>query len=296
MNITQKGLFALLLVGFVGFMSSCGDSDVKGGSSEVVVDDGAKESSRSENIKLILHTVPTPMSTASLIKEAGADFNAALLSSTENTGRFNSAVKQSLALGVFGADLSYSSMFDKEAEAIVYLSATQKMCADLGIEGALDNDVFARMNANKENRDSVLVIVSDTYYSMDLYLKDIGREDLLSLIIAGGWIEGLYLAGNHYKGNSALADRIAEQKFSAKSLINLIDSYSNAPHLKDTRDKIAEINKLFDKITVEQAPTTTTKDASGNTIVNGGGTFKYTNSDVDAIVAAVNALRSEIVK
>jgi len=296
MNITQKGLFSLLLVGFVGFMSSCGDSEVKSDGSEVVVDDGAKESSRSENVKLILHTVPTPMSTASLIKDAGADFDAELLSSTENIGRFHSAVSQSLALGIFGADLSYSSMFDKEAEAIVYLSATQKMCANLGIEGALDNDVFARMNTNKENRDSVLAIVSDTYYSMDSYLKDIGREDLLSLIIAGGWIEGLYLAGNHYKSNSGLADRIAEQKFSAKSLLSLMESYSDAPHLNDMREKIGAINKLFDKITVEQAQTTTTKDASGAVVIEGGSTVKYSPADLDAIVAAVNELRAEIVK
>lgn len=278
------------------FLTSCGDADVKGGNSDVAIDDGAQESSRQENVKLILHTVPTPMSTASLIKAAGADFNSELLSSTENTGRFNSAVKQSLALGIFGADLSYSSMFDKEAEAIVYLSATQKMCAELGIEGALDNDVFARMNANKENRDSVLVIVSDTYYSMDLFLKDIGREDLLSLIIAGGWIEGLYLAGNHYKGSPELTDRIAEQKYSVNSLMNLLNSYSDAPHLTDTKEKISAIAKLYEKVTVEQAQTSSNTDASGAVMISGGNTLKYTNADIEAIVAAVNTLRTEIIQ
>jgi hypothetical protein len=297
MNNKLKSLTFVLAAAAASVMISCnGEGEVKTKTEANAIEDGARESRRKENIKVILHTVPTPMSTSSLIKAAGADFNGDLMNPIENANRYNSATKQAIALGVYGADLSYASMFDKEQESVMYLSATQKMCSGLGIEGALDKDLFSRMNAHKENRDSVIAIVSDTYYSLDTYLKEIGREDLLALVITGGWVEGLYLAGSHAKGNPGLIERIAEQKYSAKSLMDLLDTYTDAPHLSDTRDAIAGILKLFDKIAVTDSPTTTTTDANGSVVIGGGGGLKYSQADIDAIIAAVNELRAEYIK
>ena len=83
------------------------------------------------------------------------------------------------------------------------------------------------MEQNRNDRDSLLNIISETYWNVDAYLKENGRDNISALMIAGGWVEGLYIATQVSKTHDTpeLRQRIAEQKLSLGELISLMNTY-----------------------------------------------------------------------
>ncbi len=79
------------------------------------------------------------------------------------------------------------------------------------------------MQSKMNDRDALLDIISETYWNVDAYLKENDRDNISALMIAGGWVEGLYIATQVASTNDSpeLRQRIAEQKLSLNDLIGL---------------------------------------------------------------------------
>jgi predicted Zn-ribbon and HTH transcriptional regulator len=247
-----------------------------------------------EQVRKILYTIPTPMSMASIIKQTGATFDKDVMNGIDKISNYNTAKQQALNLGIYGADLSYSSMFDQDQEAIQYLSAVQKLCTSLGIEGAIESDIYKRLNDYKDNRDSVLNIVSETYFSLDIYLKEAGREDLLALIVTGGWVEGLSLAAEHMSGNSPeLRQRIAEQKYAVNDLVKLLETYGDNPVLNDVREDVKSVAAIFNEVEINQGKTETSTDENGKLVIGGSSTSNMSDETLNKVMSKIRELRNK---
>jgi hypothetical protein len=95
------------------------------------------------------------------------------------------------------------------------------------------------------------VIISETFWQIDNQLMDEGRENVSALIIAGGWLEGIYLATQLSvlnPKNIEIKQRIAEQKYSIENLLNLLKSYENSKGLSEIIVVYEELKELFDQI------------------------------------------------
>jgi hypothetical protein len=80
------------------------------------------------------------------------------------------------------------------------------------------------MEQNRNDRDSLLSIISETYWQVDAYLKENGRDNISALMIAGGWVEGLYIATQVAAQHDTpeLRQRIAEQRLPLADLLELV--------------------------------------------------------------------------
>lgn len=291
--MVRKLVIPFLALGLLA-MASCSQGGNEG--EQMQGGDTLTNNFQKEQVRKILYTIPSPMAMASIIKSTGASFDKDMLNSTETISKYNTARQQALNLGIYGADLSYSTMFDQDQEGIQYLSAVQKMCSQLGIEGAIDGNIYERLNGNMDNRDSVLNIVSETYFSLDIYLKDAQREDLLALIIAGGWIEGLYLASQHLESGSAeLQQRIAEQKFAVEDLTKLLESYGANENLNEIKADVLALKELYSTVQTTAANTATTKDENGALVIGGGSSFTMSPETLAKIVEKVREIRNKYI-
>lgn len=292
MNKMIRRLAFPALLSALFFMGSCaGDQQNEGN-----LPDGTDTTNtlQQEQVRKILYTIPTPMSMASIIKQTGANFDKDVLNGTDKISSYNTARQQALNLGIFGADLSYSSMFDQDQEAIQYLSAVQKLCTALGIEGAIESDIYKRLNDHKDNRDSVLNIVSETYFSLDIYLKEAGREDLLALIVAGGWVEGVHLASSHMSSNSPeLRQRIAEQKYAVNDLVKLLETYGDNPVLNDVREDIKAVAAIYNEVEINQGKTETSTDESGTMVIGGSSSTNMSDETLQKVIEKIREIRNK---
>ncbi len=287
----------LLLLLAVALLTSCGGTQPQ--QEPLIVDqqDTIVQNTRLQKTRKIFYNIPSPMETAALLKKAGAKYNNKILNDVKTVDRYTAASSQALNLGVYGADLSYASVFNQTQESMFYTAATQKLADRLGLTNAFDQNTLDRMEKNMNDRDSLLNIISETYWNMDAYLKENDRADISALMIAGGWIEGLYIATQVAGTNSSpeLLQRIAEQKLSLKDLIALIDTYtSDDATLKTTRADLISLLDLF--ANVQPGSSGNMTQENGVTVIGGGGTAATMTREQFAPIAARTAeIRNKII-
>jgi hypothetical protein len=165
------GLFSLLL-GFSLLLASCGEStDQKTTQPPVQTTLDSAEVARMKELEKIFFSIPSPMEMSSLIKEKGYQFDQNKLIATSNVDQYTGESRQAIMLGVYGADLSYTAIFDQKQMTMEYFAAAQKLARSMGVDGALTNDLIERLDKHQENRDSMLHIVSEAYADLNGYLK-----------------------------------------------------------------------------------------------------------------------------
>lgn len=250
-------------------------------------------------VREIFHAVPSPMDMAAVIKEAGTKYEVSLLNDVKNVHEYSSARSRALNLGIYGADLSYASIYNQNQESILYMSCTKKLADNLGLSRAFDDYAIERMEMNVDNRDSLLSIISETYYTLDAYLKENERDHVSAMIIAAGWIEGLYLAtsvaADASGAQNKLRTRIAEQKLSLDNLIALVNSYNSNGTLDDILADLDRLDEAYGDVNISKEANTTTKQADGTTLIGGATQMDMSDDSLQKISEIVRDIRARYI-
>jgi len=132
---------------------------------------------------------------------------------------------------------------------------------------------------------------------VDAYLKENGRDNISALMIAGGWVEGLYIATQVAKGNSTveLKQRIAEQKLSLKDLVGLMSTYEAGDAALDgVKADLAALEVLFEGVAVGGGEQTTS-EKDGVITVGGTGAAALTEDQLAAIRDKAATIRNNYI-
>ncbi len=211
-------------------MAGCGSEKRKSGSDELSLSESELDAGILEDInsaKQIFYSLPSPLETAMLIKNAGATYNEDILNSVENTSNYTTNKSMALNLGIYTTDLSFASLFDQTQTSIRYMNAAKRMADGLGILDAIDNNTIEMLEENINNRDRIMDIISETFMNSSSFLTENERPALASIVLVGGWVEGLYIASNlvgnaNIEGNK-LVERIVDQKLSFDIVLQLLE-------------------------------------------------------------------------
>lgn len=279
-------------------LQSCVESSEKEDQTDNEISEVEQEADQSSvvNVSGNLFSIPSPIETALLIESSGADFDASLPNAPQNLSNYISETDKGLIMGVYGADLAYTSIFEKNQEALSYLGAVEKLATDLDLNNAVDQSIVKRFSQNMGNRDSMLVLSSSFFRSTDLYLKENKRDDIATLVLIGGWVEGMYLAYNSVEGNEAVRQRIAEQKKSLENIVELIGELSDKVQIGPLEEKLLELHKTFEGVesTYEFQRPETDPDKKLTTLKSTT-TFKMSEEQLNEVGNQLEVIRNHIV-
>ena len=289
------GLGAFLATGCGGSQDEHAGHD-HGTETEVVEGmdaDGMAVTSRQNTLTKIFHAAPSPMETASLIKRSGASFHGDALNGADRASEYTTSDAQAINLGIYGADLSYATIFEENATSLEYLAAIKSLSAELGVDDVLSGEVMDEVEANRNDRDMLIDIVSDTFYELNERLKFNGQEDLAGLVVAAGWVEGMYLATRHLdEAPDELKTRIAEQKLVLDDVMRLCKSYEQTEPLAALLTSMEAIEAAYAGVATTEGEGSTSREESGSFVIGGGPTFSADDATIQAIASAVEAVRS----
>lgn len=195
------------------------------------------------------YDIPSPIQQVQLLQKAGAEYDKSVLNPLDNISKYAVSNSKALNLGVYGADMSYAAVFNKPQDVILYLNATKKLADDLSIKGDFYTGIMLRMGRNSSNKDSVLQIVSDVYRRSNEALKENDQSHLSALVVAGSFIEALYIGtqgANKVKNNEAIYARIAEFKPSLNNLVGLITTVHDGG-FSDILADLKSIKAIYDE-------------------------------------------------
>ena len=203
-----------------------------------------------------IFSIPSPIQLSSIIANNGAAFDAEMLNKPNKSDVYVTTESQALNLGIYGADLGYTSLYDHQQEALKYMKASKKLADMLGISEAFDEASISEIERNLDNKDSLLFLISNSYRRADEFLQVRNRKHIGALIIVGGWIESLYFASNIGKTgdtyNKEFAELIGNQKHTLEIILDkMLIKYIDKPGIEDLYMDLESIRESFEEVNIE---------------------------------------------
>jgi hypothetical protein len=244
--------------------------------------------------------IPSPLQISALLKQAGAKYSGGILLNPANSGKYATNFSKSLVVGIYGTDLAYSNMFGQTQQGISYMEAIMKVSDGLGLSSMLSSSkMLSRFQQNMGNQDSLFAIVSELYRDTDESLKENHQNSSASLILAGGWIEGLYIATRlaRTNPNKNLNDRIAELKFSLNGLLASLEDLKQNAEYTPLINSLEDINKTYESVSLtytSKAPAT--NEEAKVTTINSSSKVQLSEAQLKELTEQIGNLRTSIVK
>lgn len=297
MNSTLKLTYLTSAVAMALFAASCGSGE--SGKRESAADSAAS-ATKAEEVKKVFYSVPSPMELASLLQKSGSKYDAKLLNDVKNVSKYSTNDARALNLGIYGSDLSYTSVFNQTQETMFYMESAKRLSDELGISSAFNKSTIDRIQENIDKQDSLMVIISGAYYEVDAYLQENERQNISTLVICGGWIEGLHLATQlalKSPKNTDLQARIIDQKMTLESILNMLSAYPEDEALLSIANPLLSLKQIYDGIKVEASSSTVSKDPKTNKTVIGADAPKQvlTLEQLKAISDKIEEIRNGII-
>lgn len=263
---------------------------IKNNEQEQKIQDGIEV----EHVQRVFQTIPSPVEAALLLQRSGVLFNADLVLEKNQSKLFETVKEKALALGIYGADLSYTTVFEQSELSIDCFTTIKELADDLGVEHIINSNLLKRTENNVNRKDSLLIIIGDVYMEANEEFADQEAGHISALIMTGGWIEALYISTRlNYKQHheKELMQRLAEQKMSLNNLIELINLFPNKSSCKQVKKDLMHIKASFDKIKVMNKRSSIISP-SGIVRIKGKKTYNITENNFIEIKEKIKAIRN----
>jgi len=291
----QRPLFVFLMATVVLGFTSCSKSgeDKDQNSREF---DEANESLKTQ-IEEVAYNVPPPSEIPYLLQATGAEFNQSLVNSREKVDQYTSHNdKAALNLGVYAADIGYLTSYDKTQEAIDYLTACKTLSDDLGLIGTFDAALLEKFEKNISNKDSLTRLLDRTMKESQNYLKDDSRNKLSPLVVAGSFIEGLYIATGlikSYPKNILPEDNrnlvltplmrvVLQQKKSVSEMVKMLEAAEQTETVAAIKEDFKALEETYQKLNIEEQ------------IKNNRADLVLTDKNLEGITNVVEKMRKRV--
>ncbi|MBK9284858.1 MAG: hypothetical protein IPM51_11165 [Sphingobacteriaceae bacterium] len=290
----KKSTLLFLSTAAMFALNSCGDSEK---SDEIVTTDSVKTETETKvnPVSETFFQVPSPGEMLTFIKMVGGknNKNITFLNSASNEKNYSDAKSKALNFGIYSCDLSYCSIFEIGSEALKYFKTVKTMGDQIGVSTAIKPEVLKRLESNVGSPDSLAVITDDVYFSSFETLEDSKQGPTLALVVAGGWIESIYIAINlaKFEANSPVIERLADQKYTLENLIEFLRKHEADPDVQAVKADFEGLLAEFNKINVQDAADVKKKDDSKK-LLAGGQQLVMSEEVYKGIVEKIKTIRN----
>jgi len=250
----------------------------------------------------ILQRIPSPLEISVLLKESGKKYNGSYLNSPESVSNYNSNYKKALNLGVYGTDLGYTNIYEQNQDGVKYMSSIKTLADGLSIGQFFDIETIGRLATNSKNLDSLLLITTQNFNSINHYLQSRNQSNLSVLFLTGGWVEALNIlcevaAAN--PTNKEMQETIGEQKIILENILLLLSFYKESDqNMASLLGDMEELKKLYDKVNITYTYSESTFEIVDGVMVikdNSSSTIQITSEDIANIKALTTSIRNKII-
>jgi hypothetical protein len=300
MRILSTGLALVLLL-----LSSCGSGKKSDEQDFMAGLDSAKAEGPTiseEVIGSILEQIPSPLEISVLLKETDKKYNAAYLNSADNISKYNSNYEKALNLGIYGTDLGYTNIYEQNQDGLKYIASIKTLADGLSIGQFFDVETIGRLASNSKNLDSLLLITTQNFNTINHYLQTQSRANLSVLLLTGGWLEALHITckvAESNPTNKQLQETIGEQKIILENILLLLSFYKDYDqNMASLLTDMEELKKTYDKVNITYTYKESTFEIVDGVMVikdNSSSTIDITPDDVANIRTAVDNIRNKII-
>jgi hypothetical protein len=239
----------IFILGLILILSAC-KSGKKGATDAA---GPAEEPTEKEKVikELTSYPLPTAYEITDMLQKAGASYILSLSNPASKVGTYISSVEKALNLGVYGTDLSYASTYMMKQETMRYLESSKKLIDELEISTAFNIDYADRVEDNLDTRDSLIAIISDSFFDTWEYLVNNEQDKLAILVVSGSYIEGMFITSQiaiTAADNTSFLEIIAHQKTSLNTLIGILEQIKEDADIANIYKDLVNLSKVFEDV------------------------------------------------
>jgi len=233
-----------MLMAAVVTFTSCGNRQAKESEDLQVSKEKAFED-------VTTYPIPTAFEVIQLINKAGASYIISICNPADSVGKYISEKDKAVNLGIYGADLAYSTTYQMKQETMNYLKVSKQLIEELNINTGFNLELANKVEKNIDNKDSLISIITDSFYETYKNLIENGKESLSLMVITGSWIEGAYITSEialTSRDNADFLKILASQKAPMSKLVELMKPRLENPEVKEMMDKLSPIVELYNSV------------------------------------------------
>jgi len=274
-------------------LSSCGGGD-KG--DDVETADTTKTEEAKGPVSETFFQVPSPGEMLTFIKMVGGknNKNVSFLNPPANEKNYTDTKLKALNFGVYSCDLSYCSIFEIGSESLKYFKTVKMMGDQIGVSTAIKPEVLKRLESNISSPDSLAVITDDVYFSSFEALEDSKQGPTLALVVAGGWLESIFIAINlaKFEPNSPIIERLADQKYTLENLLEFLKKHEGDENVAAVKSDFDGLLAEFNKIGEKDAGPAKKQDSKAAATLGGGKQLVITEEVYNSITNKIKSIRN----
>ncbi len=240
-------ILPLLIIGFTG-LTSCKD---RGTAKQQKKIEEQQAKTIEGQIQTNVYPLPTSAEVIKMLSDFEVGYTFGITNPPSNSKSYFSSTARAINIGVYGADLSYATIYNQQQEVINYLSAIRSLTNELNMSKIYDENMYTEIKNNFDKRDTLVKILTNTFNETYAYLIQNDQQPLALLVVGGAWVEGVYLttqvsdAAYQYEGISRV---LLEQKKSLDTYLEITQPYMTDTIVSDFVKKLDPVKKVYDGI------------------------------------------------
>lgn len=248
----MKKIFAavilpMLIISFTG-LTSCKDSAARKQQRKF-----EKEQVKTieEKIEANVYPLPTSASVIKMLTELEVGYIIGIANPVENTKKYFSSTTRAINLGVYGADLSYVTLYNMQQEVINFMDAIRTLANELNMSKIYNEELYSNIKNNYDNRDELVNLLTKSFNDTYSYLSENDQQSLALLVVGGAWVEGMYLTTHVSEAAyqvAGISGVLLEQKKSFELFLEITQPYANDPSVSDFVKLLDPVKKVYEGI------------------------------------------------
>ncbi len=239
---------SILVISGLSILPSCkGKSESK----SKPVQNVEKLQSITKEIQESVYPLPTSAEVIKMLTELEVGYIIGISNSVKSADSYFTSKSRAINLGIYGADLSYATLYNMQQDVINYLDAIRKLAGELNMAKVYDESLYESIKDNFDNRDELVNVLTGAFNDTYSYLSENDQQALALLVVGGAWVEGMYLTTNvsesvyHVKG---IVEVLLEQKRSFELFLDVARPYSDNVMIKELLETLKPLSEIYSHI------------------------------------------------
>ena len=264
-------LLPMLLISFSGFT---GCKNRKAGEQKKI--EMAQVDTIKTQMEKNIYPLPTSAEVIKQLYDLEVGFIFGISNPVANTKKYFSSTARAINMGVYGADLSYATLYNINQEVINYLDAIRSLANELNMQKIYDESLYEKIKQNFDNKDELVKILEEAFNNTYAYLSENDQQALALLVVGGAWVEGMYLTTHVSEAAyqvAGISKNLIEQKKSFDLFLEIAKPYESDQIVSDFVKQLDPIKEVYKDLTTS-----------------------LTEQNIKDITKAITTVREEIVK
>lgn len=202
-------------------------------------------------IETNVYPLPTSAEVIKMLTELEVGYIMGIANPVENSKKYFTSTARAINLGVFGADLSYATLYNQQQTVIDYLNAIQSLANELNMSKIYNADFYTKIKQNFDNKNELVSILKSAFNETYVYLSDNDQQPSALLVVGGAWVEGMYLTTHVSEAAyqvAGISRVLLEQKKSFDTFLEITKPYLNEASVGDFVKLLDPVKKVYEGI------------------------------------------------